>query len=159
MKKFLFLLPILIFCDLFLKYLAVNFLPLGGFYLFDNWLGLELFYNKYIAFSIPIPLYLLFFLNISIIMVIVYLFFKKMKEKNGWVSYELLAMVFLLSGALANLIDRLYNGFVIDYVVIGGFPVFNLADIMVVGGAFSWLVLEYFSEKCPRSSMDRTIHS
>ena len=161
MKKYLFLLSILITLDLFLKYLAVNFLPLGGNYLFKNWLGLELFLNKYIAFSIPIPLFLLYILNTIIIFIIIYIFYKKLKVDDIIVQYQRLAIIILLAGALGNFIDRIYNGYVIDYIVIGRFPVFNLADILVFTGTFFWLGLEYFQEykKGSRSSTDRTIPS
>lgn len=64
-----------------------------------------------------------------------------------------LALIVLLSGALANLIDRIYNGYVVDYIVVGKFPVFNLADILVVCGAFSWLILEYLFEKDKNMSL------
>lgn len=162
MKKLLFLLPFLIFLDLYIKYLAVNFLPLGGIYLFKDWLGLELFYNENIAFSIPISKYFIIVLNTIIIMVLMYILFLKMKEKGKVVFYQVLAITVLLAGAIANLLDRLYNGFVIDYIVLGKFPVFNLADMMVVSGTLFWLMLEYYVEKRKvgsRSSMDRTIPS
>jgi signal peptidase II len=41
----------------------------------------------------------------------------------------------VLAGALGNLIDRLLNGYVLDFFEIRGFPVFNLADSCVTIGA------------------------
>ena len=41
----------------------------------------------------------------------------------------------LLAGAIGNLIDRLTNGYVLDFFEIRGFPVFNLADTCVTIGA------------------------
>jgi signal peptidase II len=40
-----------------------------------------------------------------------------------------LALIFLLGGALGNLIDRLHQGFVTDFISIGSLPVFNIADM------------------------------
>lgn len=40
-------------------------------------------------------------------------------------------LVFLLIGAIGNLIDRICLGYVIDFVDIGIFPVFNLADVSI----------------------------
>src|SRR5258708_2779 len=34
----------------------------------------------------------------------------------------------IIGGALANLIDRMIHGFVTDFIALGTFPVFNLAD-------------------------------
>jgi signal peptidase II len=39
-----------------------------------------------------------------------------------------------LGGAAGNLADRLRHGAVIDFIVIGRWPVFNLADAAIVGG-------------------------
>jgi signal peptidase II len=41
----------------------------------------------------------------------------------------------LLAGAAGNLIDRLAYGYVVDFLDLGWFPVFNLADAAVVVGA------------------------
>jgi len=41
----------------------------------------------------------------------------------------------VLAGAIGNLIDRLVNGYVLDFFEIRGFPVFNLADSCVTIGA------------------------
>ena len=41
---------------------------------------------------------------------------------------------FILGGAIGNLIDRLRLGFVIDFIDIGWWPVFNIADSSIVIG-------------------------
>ena len=51
-------------------------------------------------------------------------------------------LILLLAGVSGNLIDRIVHGGVIDYVRIGSFPVFNLADSMIVTGIIVLLVLE-----------------
>ena len=40
-----------------------------------------------------------------------------------------------LAGAAGNLADRLVRGAVVDFVAIGRWPAFNLADVAIVGGA------------------------
>jgi signal peptidase II len=40
-----------------------------------------------------------------------------------------------LAGALGNLSDRLIHGAVVDFVSLGPWPTFNLADVAIVGGA------------------------
>jgi len=40
-----------------------------------------------------------------------------------------------LGGAAGNALDRLRRGAVVDFVVVGRWPVFNVADVALVGGA------------------------
>ena len=42
-----------------------------------------------------------------------------------------LCLVFLFSGALGNMIDRYTHSYVVDFISVGTFPVFNVADIYV----------------------------
>ena len=48
----------------------------------------------------------------------------------------------LLGGAIGNLIDRIYLEGVVDFIDIGAWPVFNLADSAIVIGI---IILAYFS--------------
>ena len=41
----------------------------------------------------------------------------------------------IIGGALANIADRLPDGLVTDYIQVGTFPVFNLADSCITVGA------------------------
>ena len=45
-----------------------------------------------------------------------------------------LAMGLMLGGAVGNLIDRIYQGFVTDFISLGSFPVFNVADGSITVG-------------------------
>jgi signal peptidase II len=46
-----------------------------------------------------------------------------------------LAFASVLSGAIGNLVDRIVRGYVVDFIHVRGWPVFNVADVAVVAGA------------------------
>lgn len=54
----------------------------------------------------------------------------------------LIATGLVLGGALANLLDRLPDGYVTDYLAIGPWPRFNIADSALTIGIATMLVLE-----------------
>ena len=41
----------------------------------------------------------------------------------------------ILGGTLGNMIDRLFSGYVTDFIAVGGWPPFNIADSAVVSGS------------------------
>ena len=57
-------------------------------------------------------------------------------------------MSFILAGSIGNGIDRIFNGFVIDFIKIKfiDFPVFNIADMAINIGAL-FLLISYFRNK------------
>jgi signal peptidase II len=57
------------------------------------------------------------------------------------------AMGLQLGGALGNLIDRLTLGHVIDFVAIGPFPVFNVADASISTGVAILLIGVWLKER------------
>lgn len=88
---------------------------------------------------------------IFLILTIVYLlaagwFYLKIPRKKKYLFLHVIT-VLLTGGAIGNFIDRLLNGYVVDffYFSLIDFPVFNVADIFVVaafiGVALSLLVI------------------
>lgn len=74
--------------------------------------------------------------------VVAYLFSRDPLRPGMWVAAGLLA-----GGALGNLADRIRADAVTDYVAIGSWPAFNLADVAVTAGV---LMLAYAYVREPR---------
>ena len=67
-----------------------------------------------------------------------------------------LAMALLLGGALGNLIDRLYQGYVTDFISVSEFPVFNIADASISLGVVVLFFGMWYQEKEKKASQDST---
>ena len=54
-------------------------------------------------------------------------------RENSTNNYELYSYAFILGGTIGNGIDRIVNGYVIDFINLNiiNFPVFNIADISI----------------------------
>ena len=53
------------------------------------------------------------------------------------------SIALMLGGAFGNLVDRIHQGHVTDFIDVGPWPVFNLADSAIVVGLFvmGWLLI------------------
>lgn len=58
-----------------------------------------------------------------------------------------LAIAFICGGGLGNLIDRIWQGYVVDLFDFRVFPVFNIADIFICVGCGLLLLDVLFSER------------
>jgi len=109
---------------LFIVLLALDILGKYVFYTIDCCSQLALFekvFNTGISWGISLPS----LLTIVISFVALGVFGRMYRRKYfGWVVFA-----FLVAGTLWNLIDRLFLGGVRDFIQIGNFPVFNLADV------------------------------
>ena len=67
--------------------------------------------------------------------------------KNTLNSYDLYSYSFILGGTICNGIDRIFKGFVIDFINLNfiNFPVFNIADISINIG-FIFLLYNLFKK-------------
>ena len=68
-------------------------------------------------------------ISIFFSILIIYLMFRK----NTLNSFDLYSYSFILGGTIGNGIDRIYRGFVVDFINLNiiNFPVFNIADISI----------------------------
>ena len=85
--------------------------------------------------------------SIVAIVVLVYLLVTT-KKKNTLTSMSYLMVI---SGALGNLLDRLRQGYVVDFLdfkIFGwDYPVFNVADIFITIGCFLLIIISLKGEK------------
>ncbi len=66
-----------------------------------------------------------------------------LSKKNEISIYILISLGLILAGGIGNLIDRLFRGFVVDYIDFNSlikYPVFNIADICVVIGCIAIVI-------------------
>ena len=72
---------------------------------------------------------LLSLISIFFSILLIYLIFRK----NNLNTLDLYSYSFILGGTIGNGIDRIYKGFVVDFINLNiiNFPVFNIADISI----------------------------
>lgn len=126
---------ILILADQITKLLAVKFLTIPTWF-FHN-IGFQLSYNEGIAFSLPLGGWPA--ITTSLLIVIGLLIFarKKLNFQN-WPA--IISISFIIAGALGNVIDRFRLGAVIDFIRLGWWPTFNLADSFIVLGCLLLII-------------------
>lgn len=82
----------------------------------------------------------LIFTIISIIVLIVLFIYSKNITKDNKLKQALWQLI--LAGGVSNLIDRVFRGFVVDFVQMIGFGVFNIADACIVVSSIIIIFLE-----------------
>jgi len=82
-------------------------------------------------------------ISIFFSILLIYLIF----SKNSLNILDLYSYSFILGGTIGNGIDRLYKGFVVDFINLNiiNFPVFNIADISINIG-FIFLLYRIFKK-------------
>ncbi|MCL2873920.1 MAG: signal peptidase II [Defluviitaleaceae bacterium] len=87
-----------------------------------------------------------FFIVFTVVVLIgIVWYYIKLPQKRPY-NYVRAGLVILASGAVGNGIDRLLNGFVIDFLHVRfiNFPIFNIADIYVSIATFMLAIIMLF---------------
>ena len=134
---------LLFLVDRLTKWLAIHSLPREGLFLVPRLTGVILERNQGIAYSIPLPKLPLIF-TVFVIMVILVALLIRTYRRGELAAAAAFGLIIV--GAFSNLLDRLRYDYVIDMIVLTGWPVFNLADVMIMAGAL-WLVMRIFKKK------------
>ena len=106
----------------------------------NNFFYLTLVHNKGAAWGLLFDKVNLL-LIISIVFLVLFIY---MIEKNELKKYEEISYGLIIAGVVGNMIDRLFRGYVIDFLdfnIFGyNYPVFNIADTLIVTGVIIVIV-------------------
>lgn len=116
-------------------------IPLVG-----DWLSFLYVRNTGVAFGLfqnGSQIFIFTSLLITAAIIVAYVFY--LPNRLSWLQ---LCVGLIVGGALGNVIDRLRYGYVIDFIKVGWWPIFNIADSAVtVGITMLALFLAFFEEE------------
>lgn len=142
---YIFLSFFIIILDRITKYFAVNYL--AGEYKINDFLSFDLVINRGFSWGIFNSDKTIIFIVITMLIILVTMVvgihgYLRLKQKRF-----IIGEVLVCAGSLSNIIDRIYYGGVIDFIIVWmgkwPFPAFNIADSAVVIGII-YLLMELF---------------
>lgn len=130
---------VMIIIDQLIKYFVVEYLaPVGSVSVINNLFSLTYVENRGAAFGI-MQNQVWFFAAITILLLGVFIYLLVSKKMEG--KLFMAATALIVGGGVGNLIDRIFRGFVVDYLAVSFFPpVCNFADYCVVIGAVLFII-------------------
>lgn len=128
-----FIVAALVVIDQLIKWWATVYLaPIGAVTVIPGILEFRFLLNDGAAFSSfgGKQTFLILFTSVALLAIVAYLIIKRPCRT------EYIAWVLVLSGGIGNLIDRILNNVVVDYInfLFVNFAVFNFADILICCG-------------------------
>lgn len=130
---------LLIAIDQVTKFLAVD----KYFVLINDFISVHYSENTGAAWSILSGNIVLLAIISVLFLVVLVIFSHKFKEKSTFYS---ISYAFIVGGAIGNLIDRVFFGYVRDFIKTDfiTFPIFNLADASLVFGVIMFSIYVLF---------------
>jgi len=132
----------------------VRTLPLGGTWLPQGfeWLSpyarIVHWYNTGAAFGSFTGYSWVFTILAFVVVGLIIYYYPQVEDRDWWLK---LAMGMQMGGALGNVVDRLLRkGQVTDFISVGNFAVFNVADASISVGVVILLIGAWFKEKHER---------
>ena len=136
-------------CDLSTKWLADRYLQWSApVSIVKNIVELRYTENEAIAFSMLHSVHpgtrkwIIYSLSSMALIFLILLIWQVRKDSIWW----LVALMLILSGALGNLSERIFRGYVIDFIHLRyydsfSWPIFNVADILITCGGILLAIL------------------
>jgi len=150
-KSYLILIPIsglIIVLDQWTKSIVRQNLGFGEVWMPLDWLSpyarIVHWYNTGVAFGLFQDRNLLFSLLSLIISLLIFFYYPKLTE-DDWILKVALGLQ--LGGSVGNLVDRLLIGHVTDFISVGNFPVFNIADSGITVGVIIMILGLWWQER------------
>ena len=132
--------------DQAIKLWAIQYLaPVEAITVIPHVVELRFVLNQGMAFSLLSgkQLFLIVATSAALLLVAYWLFFRSRNNR-----LQQAALILVLGGGIGNLIDRVLNGEVVDYInlLFMRFAVFNFADICVCVGVALWVLVIFLDE-------------
>ena len=125
------------------KYLSIN----ESIKVINNFINITHVKNTGVAWSLFANQTILVLIVSLIVIVGIIVYIKKNKPTN---NVEKISYSMILGGAIGNLIERLFYGYVTDFIDINifdyNYPVFNLADTFIVVGVILLIIVTWRCE-------------
>lgn len=84
------------------------------------------------------------FLVIALVVSAFIIYYYRQLPPNSWIVRVLMGL--MMGGALGNAIDRITRGYVVDFFYVHGFPIFNVADSLIVVSVSIWVIVIWWEE-------------
>tara|TARA_B100001057_G_scaffold325083_1_gene325298 strand:- start:4328 stop:4774 length:447 start_codon:yes stop_codon:yes gene_type:complete len=139
-----FILVFFVFCDLITKFIIKNNFLLNESIKINQFLDLIYVQNYGVSFGLFSGLVSYWILVIVGLLVTVLIYYMMIRSKK---RLERLAYFIIIIGALSNILDRIINSYVVDFISLHYnnfyWPTFNLADIYITIGIIM-LITSFF---------------
>jgi signal peptidase II len=141
--------------DQWTKWLVRTYIPFGNSWIPEGWEWLKPFIrivnwtNTGAAFGMFQNGNTVFAI-LAVIVILVILYYYPLVDRTDWTLR--LAMGMQLAGAAGNLVDRLTLGMVTDFISVGTFPVWNVADASITVGVGVLLLGVWLKERAEKKT-------
>lgn len=149
--KWAWIIPLVALLDQIAKQLIVNHMQLGDSYQLTPFLNLAFTLNQGAAFGFMGTAggwQIILFSTISIVAILILLYWLTKLAKQE--KMLIISLCLIIGGASGNLIDRIYHGYVIDFIDFHikswHFATFNIADSAISIGAFILILCTIFTK-------------
>ncbi len=144
---------IIVAFDQWTKALVRTYVPIGSDWL-PSWLSwlqpvarIRHWYNSGAAFGFFQSGNIIFTILAIIVSCVITYYFPRVSRRDWWLR---LAMGLQLGGALGNLVDRLFFRQVTDFISVGNFAVFNVADSSITVGVTILIVGAWITDQAAK---------